>query len=349
MNERLRDAPNQSRTVASVTALRAIGPVSLALTLVSAPLAVEAQQATKIARIGFLSPSSASSSGVPSRLAAFRQGLRELGYVEGQNIAIESRWAEGKYDRLPGLATELVRLKVDIIVTYGQAAIQAAKQATGTIPIVMAGTIDPVTTGFVTSLARPGGNITGVSLMAPEVVGKQLEILKEIVPRVTRVALLANPPSAANTQLVRHAQDAARALGVRLQLVEARGPSEIDNAFAAMTTEQAGAVIVLVDAMFADQRTRIADLAAKRRLPVVWGMTDHTEAGGGLVAYGASSPDAFRRAATYVDKIFKGAKPADLPVEQPTRFELIVNLRTAKALGLTIPSSVLARADQVIQ
>ena len=318
---------------------------TLASGLLAAPLAGEAQPAEKMYRIAFLSPTSPSDAG---RLAAFREGLRELSYVEGQNIAIESRWAEGNYDRLPGLAAELLRFKVDIIVTYGTPASQAAKRATGTIPIVMAGAIDPVASGLVTIVARPGGNLTGLSLMAPELVGKQLEILKDVVPKVSRVALLGNPANPGNAPQVRHAQDAARALGLRLQPLEARGPSDIDSAFAAMTSEQAGAVMVLVDSMLLDHRTRIADLAARRRLPAVYGLSDHVEAGG-LMAYGPNRLDIFRRAATYVDKILKGAKPGDLPVEQPTKFALVINLKTAKALGLTIPPSLLQRADQVIE
>jgi ABC-type uncharacterized transport system substrate-binding protein len=227
-------------------------------------------------------------------------------------------------------------------------AIQRAQQAIGTIPIVMVAAGDPVASGFVASLVRPGGNIPGFSSMAPELVGKQLELLKEAVPKVSRVALLVNPGNPASAPQVRHAQDTARALGVRLQPLEARGPGEIDSAFAAMAKEQAGAVIVLADSMLLDNRTRIADLAARRCLPTVSGRIDDAQAGG-LIAYGPSIADGFRRAATYVDKILKGAKPAALPVEQPTKFELVVNLRTAKALGLTIPPSVLSRADQVIQ
>jgi putative ABC transport system substrate-binding protein len=304
--------------------------------LLATPLAAEAQQAGKVARIGILSPASPSDAGgKPSDLAvlfaAFREGLRELGYVEGQNIKIESRWAEGNYDRLSGLAADLVRLKVDVIVTYGTPASQAAKRATSTIPIVMAAIIDPVASGLVTSLARPGGNLTGNSMMSPDLVEKQLEILKEVVPKISRVALLHNPANPGNAPQVRHAQDAARALGVRLQLLGARGPSEIDSAFAAMTNEQAGAVIVLVDAVLQNNRTRITDLAARHRLPAPHRL------------------DMFRRAATYVDKILKGAKPADLPVEQPSKFELVINVKTAKALGLTIPQSLLGRADEVIQ
>jgi putative ABC transport system substrate-binding protein len=312
------------------------------LAMLALPLAAHAQQPRKIARIGFLSAASVSS----DRLDIFRQGLRELGYVEGQSVVIESRWAEGKYDRLPGLAAELVRLKVDV--TYGPPAIQAAKQGTTTIPIVMAGVIDPLAAGLVASLARPGGNITGVSLMAPELVGKQLQILKEVVPTVSRVALLGNPDNAGSAPQVRQAQDAARALGVRLQPLEARGPGEIDSAFAAMTREQAGALIILVDVMFDVERTRIAELAAKSRLPTVAGLANLAEAGG-LMSYGSNTTDNFRHAATYVDKILKGAKPADLPVEQPTKFELVINMKTAKTLGIRIPRSILARADRVIE
>jgi putative ABC transport system substrate-binding protein len=270
-----------------------------------------------------------------------------LGYVEGQNIAIEARWAEGKYERLPGLAAELVRLKMDTIVAYG-VAIQAAQQATGTIPIVMAAVIDPVGADFVASLARPGGNITGLSSMAPEMVGKQLELLKEVVPAVSRVALLGNPANQGNAAQMREAQDTARQLGVQLQPLEVRSPAEIDGAFAAITAERAGAVIVFADAVLLDHRRRIADLAARRRLPMVSVMVENVEAGG-LMAYGPSIAERFRRAATYVAKILKGAKPADLPVEQPIKFELVINMKTAKALGLTIPQSVLLRADELIQ
>jgi putative tryptophan/tyrosine transport system substrate-binding protein len=316
--------------------------------LLAAPLAAVGQQAGKIPRIGFLSPSSPSDSRNRFRLGALQQGLRELGYVEGQNISIEARWAEGKYERLPGLAAELVRLKVDVIVTYAPPAIQAAKEATATIPIVMGGVVEPVATGFVASLARPGGNITGLSLMAPELVGKQLEILKEVVPKVTRVAVLGNPANAGTTPQLRHAQDAARTLRLQLQPLQARGANEIDSAFAAMTKEGAGAVVVLVDAMFVDQRTHIADLAARRRLPSVYGLMDFVEAGG-LMFYGANDAERFRRAAYLVDKILKGAKPAGLPIEQPTKFDLVINLKTAKALGLTIPQSLLQRADEIIQ
>ena len=322
-------------------------PLALLLVVVGT-LPGEAQQAASIPRIGFLSPSSLSEPRTTRYLQAFRQGLHELGYVEGQNIAIEVRWAEGKSARLPGLASELVRLKVNVIVTYGDQAIRAAKQATETIPIVMAAVADPVATGFVASLARPGGNITGVSNMRLDLVGKQLELLKEVVPKISRVAILGNAATTDNTLQVRHAQDAARALGVRLQPLLVRGPSEIDPAFAAMNTERAGALVVLVDTMLLDHQTRIADLAVQRRLPMVFSQIDQAEAGG-LMAYGPSVSDRFRRAATYVDKLLKGAKIADLPIEQPARFELVVNLKTAKALRLTIPQAVLLRADRVIQ
>jgi len=329
---------------AVITALLVLLPVAVLLV----PLAGEAQHAATIPRIGLLFPTSLSDPRTPRFLEAFRQGLRELGYAEGQNIAIESRFAEGKWDQLPSLAAELVRLKVDVIVTYTTPATQAAKQATGTIPIVVAAVIDPVAAGLVVSLAHPGGNITGLSQMVPELVGKQLEVLKEVAPKISRVALLGNPANAGNAPQVRHAQNAARALGMRLQSLEARGPSEIESAFVAMTTERAGAVIVLIDSTLIDHRTRIADLAARRRLPMVSGTIETAEAGG-LMAYGPSVRDMFRRAAAHVDKILKGAKPADLPIEQPTKFDLVINLRTARALGLTIPQSVLLRADQVIQ
>ena len=299
---------------------------TLAGGLLAAPLAPGAQPTGKIYRIGFLSPSTSAD---PSILDAFREGLREFGYVEGRNIAIASRWAEGKYDRLPGLAAQLVGLKVDIIVATAVPAIRAAKEATRTIPIIMAVVVDPMATGLVASLARPGGNITGLSSMAPEVTGKQLEMLKEVVPKASLVAVLWNPANAGNAPQVRQAQAAARALGVRLQPLEARGPSEIDSAFATMTSEQAGAVIVLVDAMLLDHRTQIADLAARRRLPAVYGLSDHAEAGG-LMAYGPNRLDIVRRAASYVDKILKGAKPGDLPVEQPTKFALVINLKTPR-------------------
>jgi putative ABC transport system substrate-binding protein len=280
-------------------------------------------------------------------LEAFRQGLRELGYVEGQNIAIESRWTEGKDDRLPALAADLVRSKVDIIVAETGAATRAAQQATRTIPIVMSLVNDPVGSGLVGSLARPGGNVTGLTIMSPDLVGKRLELLKEVVPKVSRVALLRHPDNPASAAQLREAEAAAQALGVRLQTLEARSPQEIDGAFAAMTRERAGALLVIPDTLFWSQRRQIVDLAVKRRLPSIRIGEAYAEAGG-LMSYGPSYRDLERRAATYVDKILKGANPADLPVAQPTKFELVINLKTAKAIGLTIPQPLLQRADQII-
>ncbi len=316
--------------------------------LLAAPLAAGAQQAGKVYRVGYLSPGSPSDPGRQRRFEAFRQGLRELGYVEGQSITIESRWAEGKYDRYSALAADLVRLKVDVIVAVGGRATQDAQQATRTIPIVMSVVIDPVGSGLVASLARPGGNVTGLTMMASDLVGKQLQVLKEVVPKVSRVALLWNPDNPGSAPQLRQAEAAARALGVQLQTLEARGPQEIGSAFAAMTRERAGGLVVLADAILLNQRRQIAELAAKRRLPEVYPLREHAEAGG-LIVYGANPLDLERRAATFVDKILKGAKPGDLPVEQPTKFELVINLKTAKALGLTIPQSVLGRADELIQ
>src|SRR5712692_1525732 len=319
---------------------------TLAGFLLVVPLAAEAQAPAKVPRIGFLSARPPTDN--PYFIESFRQGLRELGYVEGQNIAIEYRFAEGRPERLPALAAELVRLKVDVIVAGGPPAPAAAKQATGTIPIVFAVAADPVAVGLVASLARPGGNITGLASISGEIVGKQLELFKEVAPKVSRVAVLQNPSNDTHPHTLRQAEGAARALGVQLHIVEARTPPEIDAAFAAMRSQRAGGVLVLRDPLFLTHRTQIAALAAKNRLPAVYGFKEEAEAGG-LMAYGASVPLMYRRAATYVDKILRGAKPADLPVEQPTKFELVINLKTAKALGLTIPQSVLRRADEVIQ
>jgi putative tryptophan/tyrosine transport system substrate-binding protein len=318
----------------------------LAVFLFAAPLVAEAQAPAKVPRIGFLSGRSPTDN--VHNLESFRQGLRELGYVEGQNIAIEYRFAENRPERLPALATELVRLKVDVIVTAGPPAPQVAKQATRTIPIVFAVGNDPVADGLVTSIARPGGNITGLAAIAAEVVGKQLELLKEVAPKVSRVAVLQNPNHRGHPAVLREAEAPARALGVKLQIVQASNPSEIDAAFASMRSQSAGGVLVLRDGLFLAQRTQIAVLAAKSRLPAVYGLREHAEAGG-LMAYGASVPVMYRRAAHYVDKILKGANAAGLPVEQPTKFELVINLKTAKALGLTIPPSLLQRADEVLQ
>jgi putative ABC transport system substrate-binding protein len=268
--------------------------------------------------------------------------------VEGQNIVLEPRWAEGKYDRYPALAADLVRSKVDVIVAGGGAATQAAQQATRTIPIVMSVVIDPLGSGLVPSLARPGGNVTGVSMMGPDLVGKQLGLLKEVVPKVSRVALLWNPENPGSATQLREAKAAARVLGLRLQTLEARNPEEIDSAFAAMTRERAGALLILADGIFGNQRRQIAELAAKRRLPSIFGLSEYPDAGG-LMAYTANFLDLERRAATYVDRILKGAKPGELPVEQPSNFELVINLKTANAIGLTIPPSLLQRADRVIE
>jgi putative tryptophan/tyrosine transport system substrate-binding protein len=316
--------------------------------LLAAPLAAEAQQAAKIARIGFLSLNLAASPHLPE---AFRQGLRDLGYVEGGNVMIEYRSAEGRPERLPALAAELVALKVDVILAGGTAQALAAKQATKTIPIVFTAAPDPVTDGLVTSLSRPGGNVTGLSNLALELVGKRLELVTQAVPGVSRVAVLWQPGGQGGRtgkDMLKEAEVAARALGVRLQVVEARGPEGFDRAFSDMTRARAGALTGLSGSMFFNERRRLVDLAAKNRLPAVYPLREYVEAGG-LMAYGPNLADVFRRAATYVDKILKGAKPADLPVEQPTKFELIINLRTAKAIGLTIPQSLLLRADELIQ
>jgi ABC-type uncharacterized transport system substrate-binding protein len=322
---------------------------TLAGGLLVTPLSTAAAQPReKVPRVGYLSPGSPSDQARQRRFEAFRQGLREQGYVDGQNVAIESRWAEGKYDRYPTLAADLVRLKVDVIVTVGGAATRAVQQATRTIPIVMSVVIDPVGSGFVPSLAHPGGNVTGLSMMAADLVGKQLAVLQEVTPKVVRVALLWNPANPGSLPQLRAAEAVARALRVRLQTLEARVPQEIDSAFAAMTREKVGALVVLVDAIFTNEVAQIAELAAKSRLPSIYGQREYTEAGG-LMVYSSDPLDLERRAATFVDKILKGAKPADLPIEQPSKFELIINLKTAKALGLTIPPSLLQRADQVIE
>jgi len=306
----------------------------------------EAQQPTKIPRIGFLLPYSP---GPDPRVEAFRQGLRELGYVEGQNVTIEYRWADGRFEQFPDLAAELVGLKVDVIVTAVTQASIAAKKATGAIPIVMVAVSDPVGSGLVASLARPGANVTGTSSMTAEVVGKQLELLKETLPKISRVAALWNPANPVFQALqLKETKVAARALGVQLQILEARGPDEIDRAFAAMARERTRALLVLGDPVFTSHRKRIADLAVKHRLPTVSGTREYVEAGG-LMAYGPSFHDMYRRAAYYVDRILKGTKPADLPVERPTKFELVINLKTAKQIGLTVPPNMLARADKVIK
>src|SRR5215471_10698025 len=294
--------------------------------ILGAPLVAEAQQASKVRRIGYLS------AGTPTTAAtfedAFREGLRELGYVEDRDITIEYRWAEGKYERLPELAAQLVRLKVDVILAVTTSATQAAKDATRTIPIVFVLVADPVASGLVASLARPSGNITGLPSISSEVIGKQLELLKETVARVSRVAVLQNPDASSHQFMVREAAGAARALGVQLRVLGARSPKDLDTAFTAITGERADALLVLADPFFRTHRARIADFAAKSRLPSVSGEREQTEVGG-RISYGPSRLEMLRRAAIYVDKILKGTKPADLPVEQPTQFELVINLKTA--------------------
>lgn len=324
---------------------RFIGAVAAALIARSYP--GEAQQGEKVFRIGFLSLNSADSA--RDALAAFRQVLQERGWVGGQNIGVEFRFAEGDVDRLPALATELTRLGVDVIVTGSSVATRAAKDATKTIPIVMAASADALGEGFVTSLAQPSGNITGVTFLAgTEIAGKQLELLKEVVPTAARVAVLTNPSNGSHAAFARDLKVAARTLGTQLQVVEARYPDQLDGSFAAMTRDRAAALLVLTDSMFFGQRRPIADLAARNRLPAMYSQKEFVDAGG-LVSYGPSLSEMFRRAATHVDKILRGAKPRDLPVEQPTKFELVINLGTAKRLGLTIPRSIFLRADQVIE
>ena len=320
--------------------------VSLCGVLIALCGSAEAQQPKNVPRIGFLSAVSPST--ISARLHAFRQGLRELGYVEGKNIVIEWRSAEGKSDRLPGLAAELVRLKVDLVVSGGVATTRAAKQATVTIPIVMASDDDPVGSGFAASLARPGGNITGLSTLSPEISGKQLELLKEIVSKLSRVAIGGDVTRPGIPQALREINVAADALGVQVQYLELREPKDIETAFRAASKEHADAVLVLGSPVLLSQRRQIADVAAKSRLPAIYPRPEFVE-DGGLMSYGVSFTDLFRRAATYVDKILKGAKPAELPIEQPTKFELVINLKTAKQISFTIPPSVLARADRVIR
>ena len=308
-------------------------------------LSAEAQQQPgKVPRIGFLRRAAPE----PADFEAFRQGLRDLGYFEGKNIITEQRYAHGLADRLPGLAAELVGLKVDILVVDGTATAAAAKSATTTIPIVFTLAGDPVATGLVASLARPGGNLTGLSQIAPELSGKRLELLKEAASKVSRVAVLRNPDNPATGVQLKETEAAARAIGLQLRVFELREPKELDNAFSSMVGARADALVQLTDGMFFTQRVRIVELAAKGRLPAIYEAREFVEAGG-LMSYGVSFIALYRRAATYVDKILKGAKPADVPVEQPTKFELVINLKTAKQIGLTIPPNVLARADRVIR
>jgi putative ABC transport system substrate-binding protein len=313
--------------------------------LTSASLAA-AQQSTRMPRIGFLVATNPSVTS--ARIEAFHQGLRALGYVEGTSIVIEFRFAEGKLARVPALAAELVSLNVDVIVTGGATDTRAAREATKTIPIVMAQDNDPVAGGHVASLARPGGNVTGLSTLAPEISGKQLELLKEIVPKLSRVAVIGTSTNSGNAEKLKEVDLAVGALKVKPQHLDILDPKDIDAAFRAASKGRADAVLVLGTPILTLQRRQVVDLTAKHRLPAIYSRPEFVEAGG-LMAYGVSFTDLFRRAATYVDKILKGAKPADLPVEQPSKFEFIINLKAAKQIGLTIPPNLLARADRVIK
>jgi putative ABC transport system substrate-binding protein len=317
----------------------------LTLGTLGLPLAAGAQQAGQVPRIGFLFYGSP---GPSPELDAFRQGLRELGYIEGQNITIEYRFASGRVGQLPELAAELVRLKIDVIVTPGTPASVAAKQATSTIPIVFAGVADAVGAGLVADFARPRGNITGLTGISAELGGKRLELLKEVTPKASRVAVLFNPADRSNVLVLKELQESAPALRLTLQPLGVRGPGEFEGAFVAMSRKRAHALFGAAGILTTEHRKTVVDLAAKSRIPAMWGERQFVEAGG-LMSYAVNFFDQVRRAATYVDKILKGAKPGDLPVEQPTKFELVINLKTAKALGLTIPPSLLQRADQVIQ
>ncbi len=320
--------------------------IALLASSLGVPLASFGQQAAKVARIGFLEASSPSA--IAARIEAFRQGLRELGYVEGKNVAIEYRYAEGNFDRLPALAAELVRLNVNVIVTGGPTAIPAAKAATTVIPIVMAFDTDPVGSGFAASLAKPGGNITGLSTLAPELSAKQIELLKEIVPKLARVAVLGTASRPGSAHALREVENAAKALKVQVQFQDVVDPKGIDAAFLAARKGGADAVLVLGSPLFNANRMELTELASKSRYPVIYDRAEFVEAGG-LMTYSVSLADLARRAATYVDKILKGARPGDLPIEQPTKFDLVVNMKTAKALGIKIPNSVLAQATKVIE
>jgi putative ABC transport system substrate-binding protein len=320
-----------------------------AVSLLLAPLAAGAQSAAKVYRIGLLGGSPPTAGEASARLwEDFFQGMRDLGYVEGRNLVIEGRWYGERTERLPTLAAELVRLKVDVIVAGAAPAPEAAQRATSTIPIVMASHVDPVGAGLVVSLARPSKNVTGLSSLAPELVGKQLQLLKEVVPGISRVTVLWNPTVSTQALVLREADVAARSLKVQLQVLEARSPGDFASAFSTMTKTKAGALLTLASSMFFAERSRIVDRAAQSRLPAIYHAKEYAEAGG-LMTYGPDLHERWRRAATYVDKILKGTKPADLPIEQPTKFELVINLKTARALGLTIPPSVLGQADQIIE
>ena len=319
--------------------------IVLGAAALASPLSSLAQPQTKVWRIGFLGSESASA--FASRVEALRAGFRDLGYVEGKNFVIEFRWAEGKRDRLPELAAELVRLKVDVLLTHATPGTLAAKQTTATIPIVMTGVGDAVRTGIVTSLARPGGNIAGTTYFVPELAAKRLELLKEAMPRVTQVAVLLNPDYPINVPVLQAMEVTAKAVKVGLQQFEARGPNVFDGAFAAMAKKRVGAVVVQEDPMLNVNQGAIANLAAKHRLAAA-GIIELAEAGG-LIGYGVVFPEMYRRAAYFVDRILKGAKPGDIPVERPTKFEMVINMKTAKALGIKLPNAILLRPDKVIE
>jgi putative ABC transport system substrate-binding protein len=340
-NRKSKTCTELSRSIQNLKFAVVVGVILLALIFPA-----QAQQQTKkLPRIGVLSGGSRSSTTASTEV--FRQGLRELGYLEGQNIAIEYRFAEGKLDKLPELAAELLARNVDVIVAQAPAAVRAAKNATSMTPIVMAHGGDPVAQGFVASLARPGGNVTGLSNFSAELSGKRLELLKEAFPKVSRVAVIWNPDAPGPVLTFKELEIAAKALKVQLESLQVRGPNDFEGAFQA-ARERAGSLVVIQDVVTVTYLKRIVDLAAKNRVPAIYMEKEFAEAGG-LMSYGPGQPDMFRRAATYVDKILKGTKPADLPVEQPTKFELVINLKAAKQIGLTIPPNVLVRADKVIK
>jgi len=320
--------------------------VAFTLSVLLTPPATEAQQRDHLPRVGYLGTSSALLE--PELVKAFREGLRDLGYVEGRNILIEYRWAEGNYQRYPDLVADLVNLKVDLILTTGTPGALAAKRATQTIPIVMAVAGDAVGAGLVSSLARPGGNVTGLTAINPDLEGKRLGMLREVFPKLTTLAVLLNPANPYTAVSWEQTKVSAKALGIKLQPLELRDPEEFKDAFAKLARQRPDGITMVSDRFLLAHRTQIVDFVAKTRLPAMYPYGDFVVAGG-LMSYSPSYEDLFRRAATYVDKILKGAKPADLPVEQPTKFELVINLKAAKTLGLTVPASVLARADQVIE
>jgi putative ABC transport system substrate-binding protein len=324
---------------------RSVLTLALVLSILAAPPTIQAQPARKASTVGFLVNQSEALAVAP--LAALRQGLQELGYVDGQNIAIVARYADGQFERFPALVKEMIELKVDVIVTSGPQASRAVKQATDTLPVVMAVISDPVAEGLVQSLARPGGNITGIAFQNPELTAKRLELLQQVIPKATRIAALSDSTLGRSGGLP-ELQAAARSLGLELQILKVRGPADFDAAFRSARNARAEGLVVLASPLLAAYRKSLVDLAAKSRLPATYEFRTFVEEGG-LMSYGPNSIDMYRRSATYVDKILKGAKPADLPVEQASRFDLVVNLKTAKALGLTIPPSVLERADQVIK